>query len=874
MTFNPGDLVFHPLHGNGSVLMTDGPTAVVRFDSGLQQILLTELTSRSTVTQALEQGNVSRPSEAQLHLQAELIISLNDTWGVFSRSRISLLPHQLWVCHRVLSKNPPRWLIADDVGLGKTIEAGLILWPLLSRRQVTRLLIIAPASLTKQWSDRMFKMFDIRLTVYDPQQDRPISRDGANYWQIHQQVIASLQTLRDDRNGRHERLLDSDPWDLVIVDEAHHLNVDERNGATLGYDLIEKLDAAGKINGLILFTATPHRGKDYGFLSLLELLDPSRFSRDEPIANQLRALPSVMIRNNKQSVTDLQGKRLFEAPIVESEEYGYSPAESEFYEKMTEFIATGQAYAATLGGGRNTQAVKLVLIALQKLASSSVAAVRRALRNRLKRITTLIDMPQPAAPDFEPDDGDAESLFTENIADWFGGLALMQNEKQHLEELLILADAIQDETKIHKIMELIEDRFSGETILFFTEYKATQSLLMSALIARYGEQAVGFINGDGRAEDVLGRTLSTTRQAAADAFNEGKIRFLVSTEAAGEGIDLQRNCHTLIHVDLPWNPMRLHQRVGRLNRYGQKHQVHVVSLRNPDTIESMIWDMLNGKIENIKRAFDAVMDEPEDLLQLVLGMTSPHLFDDVFAAAPTVEKQHLGDWFNQQTAQFGGRDVLQTVRDLVGHSARFDYQQASALIPKVDLPDLLPFFRSSVRFNHRLYDEKDGLLSFKTPEDWQSEIGVRSSYQDLAFRRDGTGSDVAGVGHKVVDVALEQARQFGDNVAIARWQGLEAPLYVFRVTERVSSIAGTRRTFIGRLMSAQPRWLRDWELLQYLNGIRPQQDEVAVTSSETAPLLATLDDERANLDRYLPTLNLDYAAPEIEAYAVFAPRQN
>lgn len=871
MNLNSGDLVFHSERGNGSVLMVDGPTAVVRFDSGLQQVLLTELTPRSTVTQALSRGQVDRPAEAQLHLQAELITSLNDTWGVFSRSRISLLPHQLWVCHRVLSKNPPRWLIADDVGLGKTVEAGLILWPLLARRQVTRLLILAPASLTQQWRDRMFNMFDIRLTVYDPQQDRPTNHGGANYWHVHQQVIASLQTLRDDRKGRHERLLDGAPWDLVIVDEAHHLNVDERSGSTLGYDLIEKLNQAGKIKGLILFTATPHRGKDYGFLSLLELLDPDRFSREQPIGQQLRDLPTVMIRNNKQNATDLQGERLFQTPVVESEKYEYSPAEAEFYSKMTEFIATGQAYAATLGGGRNTQAVKLVLISLQKLASSSVAAVRRALRKRLQRVTTLLGAPGQILPDFQPDEGDAESAFIENIGDWFGGLALMENEKEKLQELIDLAERIEEETKVQKIMELLEGPFLDRTVLFFTEYKATQSLLMSALIQRYGEKAVGFINGDGRAEGVLGKTLTTSREAAAQAFNDGEIRFLVSTEAAGEGIDLQRNCHTLIHVDLPWNPMRLHQRVGRLNRYGQKHQVHVVSLRNPATIEGMIWDLLNSKIEKIKRAFDAVMPEREDLLQLVLGMTSPHLFDEVFAEAPNVGEEDLNSWFDQKTAQFGGHDVLETVRNLVGHSSRFDYQQASALIPKVDLPDLLPFFRSAVRFNHRQIGEKDGLVSFKTPEAWQEEIGVRSNYQDLAFNRDGSGSDVAGVGHKVVDAALEQARHFPGNVAVSRWQGLSAPLYVFRVTEKVSTINGTRRTFIGRLMGSTPIWLRDWELLQRLNGVRPQSHETAVPPEVTQALLRTLNDELANLDTFLPTLNLEYAAPEIEPYAVFAP---
>lgn len=137
------------------------------------------------------------------------------------------------------------------------------------------------------------------------------------------------------------------------------------------------------------------------------------------------------------------------------------------------------------------------------------------------------------------------------------------------------------------------------------------------------------------------RTLRQTREAAADLFNEGRVRFLISTEAGGEGIDLQERCYSLVHVDLPWNPMRLHQRVGRLNRYGQKERVEVVTLRNPDTVESRIWDKLHSKINNIELAFGHVMDEPEDLLQMVLGMTSPSLFRELFVGAAQVPAESL-----------------------------------------------------------------------------------------------------------------------------------------------------------------------------------------------------------------------------------------
>src|SRR5262249_50247013 len=153
-------------------------------------------------------------------------------------------------------------------------------------------------------------------------------------------------------------------------------------------------------------------------------------------------------------------------------------------------------------------------------------------------------------------------------------IVLMADEEPRLRELVAAADAVSEETKVRKILDLLEGPFAGRPVLLFTEYKATQSLLMSQLFARFGSGCVTFINGDGRADAVSDgtgppRTLTESRERAAERFNGGQVRFLISTEAGGEGIDLQQNCHSLIHIDLPWNPMRLHQRVGRLNRYGQ-----------------------------------------------------------------------------------------------------------------------------------------------------------------------------------------------------------------------------------------------------------------------------------------------------------------
>jgi hypothetical protein len=601
---------------------------------------------------------------------------------------------------------------------------------------------------------------------------------------------------------------------MVIVDEAHHLNADEKGGATLGYALVERMVRENRVQSMVFITGTPHRGKNFGFLALLKLLHPDRFDPQQPLKKQLPRLREVMIRNNKQRVTDLNGQQLFYQPVVTSETYYYSEAEDHFYQMMTEFIVTGKTYAASLSEASEGQAVMLVLIALQKLASSSVAAIRRTLKRRLEQMhqrgQDLKELKDSLARYQEYEqvgDSDLASDLEERIAALSAGLKLMEGEEFRLRQLVAAADAVTVETKIDKIINILLDRFSDRQVLFFTEYKATQALLMSTLIKHFGEGCVTFINGDERIDDVLDsrgrlKTLYENRAQAADKFNAGKVRFLISTEAGGEGIDLQEHCHTLIHVDLPWNPMRLHQRVGRLNRYGQTHPVEVVTLRNPDTVEAAIWDKLNNKIGQITLALSQVMDDPEDLLQLILGMTSPTLFREVFADAGDIPGDSLSEWFDQKTARFGGRDAIETVRDLVGYSARFDFQQISSQIPRLDLPALRPFLVSMLTLNHRqVQQNEDGSLSFLTPEVWlKNDPGMRRRYDNLIFNRQERAKDaisrIVGVGHRVIDKALQQAKASSACVATLPTDVLAYPLFIFRLNDRVTGTGGTVRAVI------------------------------------------------------------------------------
>ena len=725
--FDMNAAVRHPHFGSGQVVLDQNESVIVRFEHGIEECLAADLELIDGLADRMAAGKLDPALDVVTRILGECIRSVNDAWGVFSRSRIDLLPHQLWVCKRILESWPTRWLVADDVGLGKTIEAGLILTPLLSSGRVRRLLILAPASLVEQWQVRMREMFDIRMSIYVAASDTETS----DFWNTQDRVIASSHTLRLDRGNRWERLFDAKSWDLVLIDEAHHMNVDEQGHRTLSYQLVERLQERGKVFSMVLFTGTPHRGKDRGFLSLLKLLRPEDFDPEQPLEEQLHKLRTVMIRNNKRSVTDMSGAPLFTPVQSRQETYAYSPQETYFYEQLTQFIVTGKAYAASLGF-KDRRMVILILITMQKLASSSVAAVSRALARRLARLRdakakweeSLEDLAhlQELQVEDDPANLDEISLLEERVIERLSGVNLNPNEIPALEELLAAANEVTDETKIARILSVVDESFADRSVLFFTEYKATQALLMSALHECYGDGCATFINGDGFIEDVRDSygniaNLTEDRRLAAARFNRGEVRFLVSTEAAGEGIDLQENCSALIHADLPWNPMRLHQRVGRLSRYGQAHPVDAVTVRNPDTVESRIWDLLDEKLKRINLAFQGAMDDPEDIRQLVIGMASPGMFTKVFANAdPDLSRQTLGDWFDAETATFGGEDAVHTVRNLVGHVARFDFGAVADQIPRVDLPDLVPFFKAILAVRGRRPDQADNRrLRFPSP---------------------------------------------------------------------------------------------------------------------------------------------------------------
>ncbi|WP_005031478.1 DEAD/DEAH box helicase [Holophaga foetida] len=818
--------VHHPQHGNGTLLSigADG-LAVVRFPGqGLIEVPDVELTE-------LDLAASDAPLPTLLRLQAFAIQSVQQRWGAFSTSRIKLLPHQLWTCQKVMASWPPRWLIADDVGMGKTVEAGLILQAAKAQGRLQRLLILCPASLVWQWQSRLKSMFSIRCDSYDPKQDTPTS----GFWEDEtRRVVASFHSLRQDRGERWARLMAAEPWDLVIFDEAHHLGSDEQ-GLTLAYRLLDELERAGKTRGLLLFTGTPHKGEDFGFLNLLRLLYPRDFNPRQRTEEQYDRLPAVMIRNSKARATDLQGNRLFHGTRVHSHEYTYSEPEKAFYNQLTAFISQGLLFARSLDE-TNSRAVGLVLASLQKLAASSVAAVERAIQNRLTNLRGNQQRKESLEMALELDhwseDDDARATREADLAKLSAKIALVENEEPFLLKLLTLSSRVREESKIHFLVDLVRREFVGKSVLFFTEYKATQALLMSALNQAFTED-IGFINGDEAIEGVvLADGMSTRivriREEEARKFNEGNYRFLVSTEAAGEGIDLQGCCHTLIHVDLPWNPMRMHQRVGRLYRYGQQHPVEVHKVYNPDAIESHIHNLLEKKLHTISQAFSHLQgdEDQEDLLQIVLGMAKPGTFDRLFqegAAKPTGE---LDAWVDEASASFISQEAFAAAQTLLGHGCHFDFEGAGKEIPKVDLPALKPFFRAALWVRHREWTEAPdtGRGGFITPESWREDRRLRPRYDGISFERNvGPKDHIMGADDPLFRRCLDEALTHQGTFVDLPTGLIADPILIFRVHQRTHrESAPPDRVFAIQRTGSEWVVLRDWEMLNALNPMLDQ----------------------------------------------------
>jgi SNF2 family DNA or RNA helicase len=526
------------------------------------------------VLTAVASGNFSPHQAYQLQLIAErlLLVTGFDELICLDALNFDPFPYQLKAAQTALRRFRGRGLLCDEVGLGKTIEAGLVIKEYLMRQMAERILVITPPGLVQQWREELKQKFG--LSDFVTNADDTFRAAGTDAWEQFPLVIASLAAAR--RTGTRD-IIANQNYDLIIVDEAHHL----KNRSSVSWKFVNKLQK----RYILMLTATPVENRLEELYNLITILKPGQLKTPQEFRRQFvvrgdprspknrgllrELLADVMIRHSRGQVdVKLPPRRAHTIRLMPT------PEEQVLYQNVSQFVRQ------TLAEGRNKGARKLTLSILQREIGSSPMAVVKTLRKLAKQET------------------------------W-------QKERPYLQQLIAQAEAITDWAKADALQKIIQSA-GQDRILIFTHFQAT----LDALAKRLAAMGVDFIPYHG------GLTTQQKDEAVRRFEEEGQI--LLSTEAAGEGRNLQF-CHVMVNFDLPWNPQRIEQRVGRIHRVGQQKRVDIFNLSAQGTIEDYLLNILDRKLN----MFELVIGE----MEMILGyLTKEQDFEDML----------LEVWLNSQ----------------------------------------------------------------------------------------------------------------------------------------------------------------------------------------------------------------------------------
>ena len=530
-----------------------------------------------------------------------------------SVSQVDPLPHQMDAVYTHLLTQPRiRFLIADDPGAGKTIMAGLAIKELKFRGLIERTLIITPANLTDQWRRELHDKFGETFTVVN--RGTVNASYGRNIWDDASQCIASVDfaARQEDILG----MLKDVHWDLCIVDEAHKMaayrygtKIDKKLRYKLGEFLRERTDH------YLFLTATPHKGDPDNFALLLQLLDQDLYVNGEILAEaSAHDENRIMVRRLKEDMKQFDGSPCFPPRHVETLPYELSKDELKLYDAVTDYVQNN-FQRAEAAENRN---VGLALTVLQRRLASSFAAIRLSLERRRKRLKDLqklgkLKQEYGEIPEDMDDLTEAERWkFEDDIVERLTmaeNMAELEAEIAELNQLVQLARHTERnvrETKFEELRDVISKHISGSTerLLIFTEHKDTLDFLVGKL------SNLGFDCCTIHGGMPLDKRIDAERE-----FFEKKPSVLVATEAAGEGINLQF-CSLMVNYDIPWNPNRLEQRMGRIHRYGQQNEAMIWNLCAVNTREGEVMNRLLRKLNDMRIALgsDRVYDVIGDII--------------------------------------------------------------------------------------------------------------------------------------------------------------------------------------------------------------------------------------------------------------------
>ena len=610
-------------------------------------------------------------SSNKLLMQSFRYSILHGSAPLLSLQRSCVLPTNYQLVPVVMALNKServRMLIADDVGLGKTIEAGLIATELMARNLVSRILVVCPKNLTEQWREALGSFFQIDAEIMSSVHRRILERKlppGASPWRHYPHLICSIDYAK--KNPTKYQVLEV-PWDLVIVDEAHlaakpHQQSEKQSISMERYNFVSELTKSAQVKHLLLLTATPHNGYTDTYASLMDMLNCGIVTgpQSEPRINREIANEHVCQRRRKDVEDWFKEHENEKSPFPsrKQEEIGINLNEIEM--QMAQVLEQYGKGIIELADRNKSQVVRntahWVVMHLHKRALSSPDALRKSLKNRLERVEEKISKNETTEEhDISEEQAKANAMDEDSVDDTteeevscrmdqmsFGSLEALQNEKAELEHLIELAKLIDSshDSKLRSLTDapngLLRRALSGsighKKIIIFTRYKDTLAYLEREIPKRLKslvtKENIITIHGD--YTDAL-------RNEKLAAFQKLDSGILIATDCISEGINLQHMANQIIHYELPWNPNRLEQRNGRVDRYGQKaEKVYIWTLVMNDTLDATIFEVLVSKANKIRVDYgfappffgddNSIFDMIQELKGIKLTVPQKSLFD-------------------------------------------------------------------------------------------------------------------------------------------------------------------------------------------------------------------------------------------------------
>lgn len=534
-----------------------------------------------------------------------------DPYLAVHTSAIEPLPHQISAVYQeMLPRLPLRYILADDPGAGKTIMTGLFLKELLVRGDMKRCMIVSPGNLAEQWQDELYRKFNLRFEILT--NDRIESAVTGNVFTEVNRCIVRLDKL--SRSEEIQEKLKVTDWDLIVCDEAHKMSATVWGGEikyTKRFQLGRLLSSIAR--HFLLLTATPHNGKEEDFQLFMSLIDQDRFEGVARSGSQAVDVSDVMRRLVKEELLKFDGTPLFPERLAYTVNYDLSLAEANLYTAVTEYVQEEFNRADQLNNERKTT-VGFALTILQRRLASSPEAIYQSLKRRRERLENRLaeerlgkrasEYSFTSYYDYDDDDLPPSELeyAEEKVADQASAaqtIAELESEIATLKKLERMANDVRTsgvDRKWDELSKLLQDNGNmfgsdglREKLIIFTEHRDTLHYLTDKTRSLLGsEEAVVTIHGG---------LLRDERRKVEELFKQDKeVRILIATDAAGEGINLQR-AHLMVNYDLPWNPNRLEQRFGRIHRIGQTEVCHLWNLVSKETREGMVFQRLFEKLE-------------------------------------------------------------------------------------------------------------------------------------------------------------------------------------------------------------------------------------------------------------------------------------